>query len=206
MLLNIIPSPIHLFCSLLLHIPLNMCLGCLSAQTPRCSSSTMWPSKIHNLVGRSSQEEKSVQGLSSFFGSSFVYLQSRDKLLCDTTGAKPQESLSQFPASATLSAKPPTQSPLSLGFSQGHTLCSPRRRIWLVLRPSHTSPPEPAGFTPTLTSSQNSSAPTLPLPEPARSRGKQRARASGRDLGAGWTFPASYYFAACFPKPIVGAF
>lgn len=84
-------------------------------------------SKIHNLVGSSSREEKSVQGVGSFFANSFVYLQRRDKVLCYTAEVNHRRGFlcSQLPL--LLWPSPPPKSPLSLGSSQGHTLCLLRR-------------------------------------------------------------------------------
>lgn len=80
-------------------------------------------SKIHNLVGHSSQEEKSVQGLGSFLKAAlFIYKGETNSCVTQQESSHRRGFLcSKLPP--LFWPSPPPKSPLSLGFSQGHTLC-----------------------------------------------------------------------------------
>lgn len=84
-------------------------------------------SKFHNLVGCSSQEEKSVQGFGSFLEAAlFIYKGETNSCVTQQESSHRRGFLcSQLPL--LFWPSPPPKSPFSLGFSQGHTLCLLRR-------------------------------------------------------------------------------
>lgn len=86
-----------------------------------------WGWKIHNLVGSSSQEEKSVQGLGSFLQAAlFIYKGETKSCIAQQESSHRRGFLcSQLPQ--LFWPSPPPKIPLSLGSSQGHTLCLLRR-------------------------------------------------------------------------------
>lgn len=156
-------------------------------------------SKIPSLVGSSSQEEKSVPGSGSFSQAAlFIYKGETKSCVTQQESSHRRGFLcSQLPLLSWPS--PPPKCPLSMGSSQGHTLCLLR---CLPL----SGPPELPGFTATFTSSQSSSVPKLPFPEPSCSCAKQTSPWLGHwPLGSVEVWD-SHSFAACFPKLIVGAF
>lgn len=160
-------------------------------------------SKISSLVGSSSQVEKSVQGSGSFLQAAlFVYKGETKPCVTQQESSHWRGFLcSQLPL--LLWPSPSPKHPLSLGSSQGHTLCLLRHLP--VSGPA--SPPELPAFTTTFTSSQKSSVPEFPFPEPFLvPEENKRAHGLGTDLCAVWRFWDSHSLAACLPKLIAGAF
>lgn len=102
-----------------------MCIAgvvCLH-KTPVVPLPPMGLSKMHNPVGCSSQEEESVQGLGGFLEAAlFIYEGETNSCVTQQQSSHRKGFLcSQFPTLFWPSTPP--KSPLSLGFSQGHTLC-----------------------------------------------------------------------------------
>lgn len=163
-------------------------------------------SKIHNLVGSSSREEKSVQGVGSFFANSFVYLQRRDKVLCYTAEVNHRRGFlcSQLPL--LLWPSPPPKSPLSLGSSQGHTLCLLRRLPLSGPTPSPCFSSWAAWLHNHIHLFPKQLHAKVPLPRVFTFLRKTNEPMVWAETSAVWRFWDSHYFAACFPRLIVGAF
>lgn len=163
--------------------------------------------KIHKLVGSSSQEEKSVQGLGRFCKQLCLFTKERQSSVLHSKSQVTGEGFSvpNFPCCFGQASHPKAPS-LSGLFPGPHTvLAQTSAFVWscthstlLLLSCLASQPHSPL---PKTAPCQSSPSQSLNIREE-----NKRAHGLDRDLCAAWRFWDSHYFAACFPKLIAGAF
>lgn len=163
--------------------------------------------KIHNLVGHSSQEEKSVQGLGSFLEAALFIYKGETNSCVTWQESSHRSGFLCFQLPPTVLVKYHTQNTHLPGLFPGpHTMLAQASiSIWFCACPtllplsrlaSHPHSPFPK-------TALHQSSPSQRLCVPQQNK---RACGLGRDLCAGWRFQASHQFAACIPKRIARAF